>query len=419
MSSIEVVPTDDAARFLATDRLVWFDESLAAPAEDQLVALPADQRFAALREGADPTTYPGVYGVYPLELAVPGEDDEPRLLPCAGLTWVGVHPDHRRRGVLTAMIRHHLERVHETPGTSISALHASEPAIYGRYGYGLASLELTTTLSRGTTLTAPGLEDAASAVTTQVGTVTDAGVPQRMRDCHRATVETGAVVGAVGYYEQLCQQFPERTRDREPWRVLFARRDGRDVGFAMFRREQKWVDSRPAGRLEAFAVIGEPAARLALLRRLVDFDLVATVSVRTVGLDDPLLHWAGGPRATAGVATYDSLWVRLVDLPEALIARAWNAACDVVVDVADTHAPWNEGRWRIHADASGAAEVERTTADADLRLTADALGSAYLGGGNLAVLARTGHLTEARPGAARDLWRALRTDAAPAASVMF
>ena len=34
-----------------------------------------------------------------------------RQVPCAGLTWVGVHPDHRRQGVLTAMLRHHLEQV--------------------------------------------------------------------------------------------------------------------------------------------------------------------------------------------------------------------------------------------------------------------------------------------------------------------
>jgi predicted acetyltransferase len=330
-----------------------------------------------------------------------------------------VHPDHRRRGVLTAMLRHHFEQVRDTAGTHVSALHASEPAIYGRYGYGLASLELPTTLSRGATLTAPGLDEAAAEVTTRLATVTDDGVPQRMYDCHRAHPDPGAVVGALGYYERVCLQFPEWLRDKEPWRVLFARRDGRDAGFAMFRREQKWEDARPSGRLEVFVVVGDPATRLALLRRLVDFDLVGSVEVRTVGTDDPLLLWAGGPRATAGVKTYDSLWVRLVDLPEALAARTWSAQCDVVVEVADRHAPWNEGTWRIHAGADGAAVAERTDAEADLRLPVEALGSAYLGGGNLAALARAGLVHEARPGAATELWRALRTDTAPAASVGF
>jgi hypothetical protein len=48
-----------------------------------------------------------------------------------------------------------------------------------------------------------------------------------------------------------------------------------------------------------------------------------------------------------------------------------------------------------------------------------ALGSAYLGGGNLAGLARAGLVAESRPGAASELWRAMRTDIAPAASMMF
>jgi hypothetical protein len=256
-------------------------------------------------------------------------------------------------------------------------------------------------------------------VTTQLATVTDASTPQRMHDCHRAVVDTGTVVGAPEFYERVCQQFPEWLRDKEPWRVLFARRDGSDVGFAMFRREPKWEDARPAGRLVALIVVGGPATRLALVRRLVDFDLMGSVQLRTGNVDDPVFAWVGGPRSVSKVETYDSLWMRLVDLPEALAARTWNAPCDVVVEVVDHAAPWNEGRWRLHADTSGTAVAERTDADADLRLPVEALGSAYLGGGNLAVLARAGLVVEARPGAARELGRALRTDVPPAASMMF
>src|SRR6185312_15714359 len=104
-----------------------------------LIGLPEDRRFAADLDGSQPGTYPGIYGVFPLTLSIPGPGGGLRQVPCAGLTWVGVHPDHRRRGVLTAMLRHHFEQVHEEIGTHVSALHASEPAIYGRHGYGLAS----------------------------------------------------------------------------------------------------------------------------------------------------------------------------------------------------------------------------------------------------------------------------------------
>jgi hypothetical protein len=316
------------------------------------------------------------------------------------------------------MIRHHLEQVH-AEGSRLSALHASEPAIYGRYGYGLASLELDVVLGRGTTLTAPALEEAAGAVTTSMMASTDAGVPDRLRACHLALGELGSVVGEVGYYERLCTPLPEETRDKEPWRVLFARRDGADVGFAGFRRVQKWEKARAAGELRVWTVVGDPAARLALLRRLVNFDLISTVHVGTIGIEDTLLSWVGGPRATSDLATYDSLWVRLVDVPAALQARAWSAPCDVVVEVEDTAAPWNAGTWRVRADATGTADVERTTAQSDVRLPVAALGSAYLGGGNLLALLRAGMITERRAGAVAELWRAMRTDVAPGAAIGF
>ena len=294
-SSIRVDRAADPGRFLATDQTVWFAEVSTASTEALLTGLPVGQRFAADVDGADPTTYPGVYGVYPLTLMAPGPDGGLRPTSCAGLTWVGVHPDHRRRGVLSAMMRHHLEQVHAEPGTHVSALHASEPAIYGRYGYGLASLELKVVLSRGTTLTAPELDAAAAAVTLRTATISDPGMAHRMRECHRASAELGAVVGAAGYYDRICLQLPEHQRGKEPWRVLLASRDGADVGFAMFRRTHKWEQDRPAGEVEVWTVQGDPATRLALLRRLVDLDLTGSVRLSGVGVDDPLLLWAGGP----------------------------------------------------------------------------------------------------------------------------
>jgi GNAT superfamily N-acetyltransferase len=417
-SPIRVGLAADAERYLATDYIVWFSEVPSASTEELLIGLPEDQRFAAEVDGLDAGPYPGIYGVFPMTLAIPGPGLGSTQVPCAGLTWVAVHPDHRRRGVLTAMLRHHFEQVREEPGMHVSALHASEPGIYGRHGYGLASLELSVTLGRGTTLTAPHLDDAAGAVTTHLATVSDPDVPKRMRECHLGTAELGAVVGEAGYYARICYQLPEELRDKESWRVLFARRDGVDVGFAMFRREHKWERARPSGELKVWALVGDPAARLALLRRLLDFDLMGTVKL-TVGAEDPVLAWAGGPRATSDVATYDSLWVRLVDLPEALQDRTWTAPCDVVVEVEDRAAPWNEGTWRIRADNTGAASVERTTAESDVRLGVDALGAAYLGGGNLVAMQRAGLLAERRKGAVAELWRAMRTDVAPTSAVGF
>jgi GNAT superfamily N-acetyltransferase len=422
--AISVGPAPDHEAYLRTDQLVWFEEVGAAPSAEQLLGVPEHLRFAAQTDDAAAGTYPGIYGVRPMTLSIPGTGDPDagvRRVPCAGLTWVGVHPDHRRRGVLTAMIRHHLEQVRDDPDTVLSALHASEPTIYGRYGYGLASWELSLTLGRGTTLTAPHLDDAAAALRTRMATLDEPGMPSRTRAVWQLCAESsiGVIVGDEDFFARICTEQPEDLRGKERLRVLFAQRDGRDVGLAAFRREQKWERGRPAGHLHVRALAGDAAARLALLRRLADFDLIGTVKVSGLGVDDPVLHWLGGPRGASDVDSLDSLWVRLVNLPEALRARGYAAQCDLVLDVADALAPWNAGRWRIRVDEAGAMSVERSDWDADLRLPVEALGAAYLGGVSPVSLARAGLLVEARPGAARDLARSVRTDEMPDAALGF
>jgi GNAT superfamily N-acetyltransferase len=412
----------DPQRYLMSDRLVWFDSTGEDPIEVQLRGVPEDQRFAAEAVGADPalldpTTYPGIYGVRPMQLSVPDGAGAGRAIPVAGLTWVGVHPDHRRRGLLTAMLRHHFERTRRE-GVHVSVLHASEPGIYGRHGYGLASLELTLELGRGTTFTAPHLDPEAEAISTRLATVDDEGVAARRRqvDLDHLADNVGTIVGDEGFYAELSHISPEeRRKDVEPARIFFALRDGRDVGYVVFQRTHKWPNSRPAAEVESRGLFGGPAARLALLRRLFDLDLAGTVKLYGVGEDDPVLSWVQGPRGLGDVRPYDSLWVRLVDLPQALATRGYEADGDVVVDITDDPAPWNAGRWRIRVK-DGAADVTRTDDEPELSMDVAALGAVYMGGRSLAALARAGVVAEHRPGAARELWRVFRTDVRPYAS---
>lgn len=411
---IQVGPAQDPARFLATDRLVWFQEEYGAPVVDQLIGIPEDQRFAALVDDShDEATYAGIYGVRPMQLCVPGRS----LVDCAGLTWVGVHPDHKRRGILTAMLRHHFEETRRA-GVAISALHASEPAIYGRHGYGLASLELTATLGSGTTFSAAHLD--VSAVRTHLVSITDPGIPERMRACDLslAADTIGSIIGETSFYAAICNTPPEERRDKEIRRVLFAIQDGHDIGWVPFQRTHKWDNERPSGTVSAGQIRGGPAAKLALARRLVDLDLAGSVKIHGVSQDDPLLSWLDGPRATGDLATYDSLWVRLVDLPAALASRGYDDSADVVVEVTDLACPWNTGRWRLQI-ADGACAATRSDDPAELSLPVSALGASYLGGGNLVAMARAGVIAEHRPGAALELWRAMRTEVAPYASIGF
>lgn len=411
---VEVSRAGDVERFVATDHLVWFEEPSDDPAESLAAGVPADQRFAAdiPGESDEPgaTTHAGVYGVRPMEVAVPSGPTGAQLVPMAGLTWVGVHPDHRRRGVLTAMLRHHVEQTHRE-GVALSVLHASEPKIYGRHGYGLASSEHQVTLGRGAEFTAPGLADQVAPIRTRLCRLADPGVTERLRAVDRASAEEpGDAVFAPEYYDAVARERPMDVRDKETQRALFAVVDGEDVGCAVFRREHKWEAGMPQGTLGVGGLTGSVPARLALLRRLVDYDLMASTRLSRVGTDDPLWSWIG-PRA-AKVETYDSLWVRPVDLPAALAARGYAADCDVVIEVADSLAPWNAGRWRWRV-SGGTGALTRSEDPAEVEVTVADLGGAYLGGGNLLARHRAGLITEHRAGAAEQLWRAFRTDLAP------
>src|SRR5262245_16854160 len=111
--------------------------------------LPLERLHAAV-EGE---TFVGSAGVLPCELTVPGG-----RVPCAGVTMVGVLPTHRRRGLLTRMMAAQLEDVRGR-GEAVAALWASDEQIYGRYGYGLASLSMQLKLPRNWAHFRPGFTE--------------------------------------------------------------------------------------------------------------------------------------------------------------------------------------------------------------------------------------------------------------------
>ncbi len=412
--SIDVRPSQDPAKYLATDQLIWFGEASDADAEQLRLGLPEDQRFVVDLPDGPEGLHSGIYGVRPMEMSLPGG----AVVHVAGLTWVGVHPDVRRRGVLSAMMTDHLARTRDA-GLAISALHASEPGIYGRFGYGMAALQLQVQLGRGTTLTAPHLEDEVATITTHLVDSSAAGATDRLRDCMAAAAPAapGTLIASADFLRIFGSESPVELRDKEQRRILFARREGRDVGAIVLRREHKWDNARPSGTVTAGMPAGGPAARLALLRRLVDLDLMGTTRIEAVAVDDPVFAWVGGPRSTADIKTWDSTWVRLVDLDAAWSLRGYEDDCDVVVEVQDRFAPWNAGRWRLSA-ASGSGAASRSSAAADVSLDVAVLGAGFLGHG-VGGLLRAGLVREHRVGAYAELSRALRTLVAPEPSIGF
>ena len=70
--------------------------------------------------------------------------------------------------------------------------------------------------------------------------------------------------------------------------------------------------------------------------------------------EDPLLLLL--PEQDQRPSWYLRWMLRIVDLPAAIAARGWRPGVRVTVDldVRDRHAPWNDGRWRLHVDGEHA-----------------------------------------------------------------
>ncbi|MER6776477.1 MULTISPECIES: GNAT family N-acetyltransferase [unclassified Streptomyces] len=354
----------------------------------------------------DGGTCVGSAGAFSFRLSVPGG----ALVPAAGVTMVGVAPTHRRRGVLTSMMRRQLDDV-RAGGEPIAVLTASESAIYGRFGYGIATyaLSLTVDTTRVRLTVPPGTDE----------------VRLRLVDPEKALPECEQVYAELVSrrpgmparqpgWERLSLLDPESMREgASPLKCVVAEReDGEIAGYARYRVKPVY-DHGWEGRVEVADLDAlDPAATAALWRYLFEIDLTATVRAGRRPADDPLLHLVSDVRRARPVVR-DSLHLRLVDLPAALEARAYAAPLDVVMEVEDAFCPWNEGRWRLVRDAEGAVSCARTADPADLELSVRELGSAYLGGITLTSLAAAGRVRELRPGALAEASRAFSADVAP------
>ena len=409
------------AEFLEVDRTA-FAMSPSAEVDAIVPFTVPDDRTMAVQ--APDGTLAAVHGSYPFTLPVPGG-----AVRCAGLTWVGVRPDHRRRGLLTTMIDVHVERSLRR-GEPVSALFAAEAAIYGRFGYGCAADNVHATVPRGAALRPVA---GSERLTVRFDPVDEA---EHEPLVHRVHVAAG--VGRPGWITRPTDELRRRVVvDPPPWRhgaeplrlVSVHALDGEPRAYALLARTEHWDRSMPAYTVamrEAVAV--DAAAAHRLWSFVLDLDLVATVETPMLAPDDPLLMLLVD-RRSALPRLADNLWVRLLDVPRALAGRRYAAPLDVVIEVTDALLPANAGRWRLTTptapegpsdDGTGwPAAISPSDAPADLVLDVRELGAAYLGGRSLTDLARAGLVEERTAGAAMRAGAAFGWPVAPVCSWVF
>jgi predicted acetyltransferase len=396
-----------------------FHGSPLSPEDRQLVLshLEFDRTLAAF-DGGTPV---GAAGAHTFQLTVPGST----ALPAAGVTWVSVLPSHRRRGVLTSLMRRQLADIRDR-GEPLAVLWASESVIYSRFGYGRAMWHADFTLYRGEgTLarTAPAdgglrlrLAEPAAAVP-ELAKVYDAVLPSR----------PGFIARTESWWQRTVYDPAERRQGASPLHCVLAEDDGGPRGYALYSAVSRWDrdTSLPDSALNVREMVAaDAAASAALSADLLSRDLTREFRLRQRPVDDPLLYQLADPRR-ARPRLADALWVRIIDVPGALARRRYSAPADVVLEVRDDLLPTNAGRWRLttadSAENGGglSATCVPCSSAPDVLLDVTQLGAAYLGGTTLSAMAGAGLVTEGRSGAVRQLSTALSWDPAPWCPVNF
>jgi predicted acetyltransferase len=175
--------------------------------------------------------------------------------------------------------------------------------------------------------------------------------------------------------------------------------DGVLRGYAVYRARADWDERGPKGVLTVLEVLADsPAGERTLWRWLLDVDLMGTIRANRQAVPHPLQLQLLDPRRL-GMTVMDGLWLRILDIPAALEARAYAADGRLVLDIRDGFYPENDGRWAIEATA-GAGRVARSGDPADMRLEIGDLAAVYLGTFRFSQLVQAGRAEELAPNAA-------------------
>ena len=362
------------------------------PTEELIERLPKVLEPSRLLVATEGAGIVGVGGAFRFNFTIPGND-----IPVAGVTMVGVLPSHRRRGVLTRMMRRQLEDARSW-NEPIAVLWASEGSIYQRFGYGLASRQLTLDIERDRAVFLEHAEPTGTA--RMVGNDQALEILPGIYDRVRAQ-RTGMPSRSKQWWvnHRLADPEDERNGGGPMWRVV-VEINGRPEAYALYRLHGSWEESLPSGHVSIIEVVAAtPEATREVWRYVFGIDLSARVKAYWEPIDTPLQHLLSEVRRLR-LGLKDALWLRIVDVRGALEARSYEVDDTLTFRLVDHFCDWNAGVWRIEVDG-GKPRVAESDAAPDLALSARDLGATYLGGTSFTELALAGRVQELRPDALR------------------
>jgi len=320
----------------------------------------------------DGATIVGTAATFGLAISVPGGG----ALPMAGLTMVTVRPSHRRRGILRQLIGRHFEDA-RARGFAISGLWASQAAIYGRFGYGVATLGDAYEIANAHALRI------AERAFDELEWIDEA----RAREVLPA-IYARAIAQRPGALRRSAAWWRERRFLETAWhragaskrRHVLARRGDELSGYLVFRQRGRFADGQPSGTLEINELVGvDPRATATLWKLALSVDLFPTVTWWNAPTDDPL-PWLVDDFRAIKRRRADAMWLRVEDVPTTLEARTYLRDGRLRVGV--------EGTTYELAVEAGSARCTAATKPAELECSAQTLVTLYLGCTSATQLAR-------------------------------
>ncbi|MGY6502284.1 MAG: GNAT family N-acetyltransferase [Acidimicrobiales bacterium] len=409
MPTVRTITADEIPAHVAATRVGFGNRAEPDAAEPYLDVLDPQRCLAAFDDDA----IVGTAAAFPTRVSVPGGLD----IDAAGVTVVTVMPTHRRRGLLTEMMRQQLDDVQrrEEP---LAILVAAEAPIYGRFGYGPATWRTTLTIdTRAAAFDRPPPHRDLRFVEIADLAAVAPSIYERVR-----TERPGMIAREPHRWEfRLGQRGSERDRTSTAKRFAVISHDqaGAADGWAVYELGGTWTAMRPTNEVVVHEMMGATAeAEAALWRYLLDQDWAVSLKAEDRPLDDALPWLLVDQRQVVLTDTTDFVWARVLDVERCLAGRRYGTTDRLVIEVTDRFLPDSGGRFALDGSPDGAA-CERTEADPDLVIEARELGAAYLGGTALGRAARAGRVEERTAGAVARFDRLFRSEVEPWCNTMF
>ncbi|QGK69803.1 GNAT family N-acetyltransferase [Allosaccharopolyspora coralli] len=328
-------------------------------------------------------TLAGTTRLFGSTLRVPGG----AAVPAGAVTAVGVRADKTRRGVLTALMRAQLTDA-KNRGHVVAMLHASEAAIYGRFGYGAATRARQVRLTIASVKWRDDMPRGGA-----VRLVDRADAEKLLPELYRriGTARPGMMERSDGWWRVGFSRHEQRSLYGY---AVHSDEHGDDDGYALYHAVPLGGDDIKLQVHDLVAATSTAAAEL--WRFLTGIDLATEIEAARP-VDEPLEWWLQDARQCRTVDVFDDLWVRLVDVPAALHARTFGGSTPVVIEVRDRILPQNDGVYRIGSDGA-----ERSERSPQLVMDVESLGALYLGDVSVSTVAAANRVEVRDPAALED-----------------